>query len=305
MILSDLTDIDFKNRIRGSGLVFCSGPFKFRIVSPIESVARGLRLLYADYPLGDCGDFVDFNVAIEQTGGFRRWWRPQASFSFNGIRPFLPLPLRHAYPLLEWAMNWCVSTQVNHYLMLHAAVIERDGCAMIMPAPPGSGKSTLCAGLISRGWRLLSDELALISLTDRMITPVGRPISLKNQSIDIIKKFEPDAVFNEVTHDTMKGSVSHMKMPALQLQRIGERAKPCWVVFPQYVPNVSAELTGRSKANSTLELAKNSFNYMVLGLTGFEILTDVVAQCECYDFRYANLEDAVAVFDKLVEVQRA
>ena len=305
MILSDLTDIDFRNRIRGSGLVICSGPFKFRIVSPIESVARGLRLLYADYPLGDSGDFVDFNVAIERTAGIRRWWRPQANFSFNGIRPFLPLPLGHAYPLLEWAMNWCISTQVNHYLMLHAAVIERGGCAMIMPAPPGSGKSTLCAGLISRGWRLLSDEMALISLTDRMITPLGRPISLKNQSIDIIKSFEPDAIFNEVTHDTLKGSVSHMKMPALQLQRMGEKAKPCWVVFPQYVPNANAELTGRSKANSTLELAKNSFNYMVLGLTGFEILTDAVAQCECYDFRYANLEDAVAVFDKLVEARQA
>jgi len=174
-----------------------------------------------------------------------------------------------------------------------------------MPAPPGSGKSTLCAGLISRGWRLLSDEMALISLTDRMITPLGRPISLKNQSIDIIKSFEPDAIFNEVTHDTLKGSVSHMKMPALQLQRMGEKAKPCWIVFPQYVPNANAELTGRSKANSTLELAKNSFNYMVLGLTGFEILTDAVAQCECYDFRYANLEDAVAVFDKLVEARQA
>ena len=305
MILSDLTDIDFRNRIRGSGLIICSGPFKFRIVSPIESVARGLRLLYADYPLGDSGDFVDFNVAIERTAGIRRWWRPQANFSFNGIRPFMPLPLGHAYPLLEWAMNWCISTQVNHYLMLHAAVIERGGCAMIMPAPPGSGKSTLCAGLISRGWRLLSDEVALISLTDRMITPLGRPISLKNQSIDIIKSFEPDAIFNEVTHDTLKGSVSHMKMPALQVQRMGERAQPCWVVFPQYVPNANAELTGRSKANSTLELAKNSFNYMVLGLTGFEILTDVVGQCECYDFRYANLEDAVAVFDKLVEARQA
>ena len=152
---------------------------------------------------------------------------------------------------------------------------------------------------------MLSDEVALISLTDRMITPLGRPISLKNQSIDIIKSFEPDAIFNEVTHDTLKGSVSHMKMPALQVQRMGERAQPCWVVFPQYVPNANAELTGRSKANSTLELAKNSFNYMVLGLTGFEILTDVVGQCECYDFRYANLEDAVAVFDKLVEARQA
>ncbi len=305
MILSDLTSIEFRNRLRGSGLVICSGPFKFRITSSIESVARGLRLLYADYPTGDLGDFVDFNIAIDRPVGIRRWWRPQVSFSFNGIHPFLPLPVGHAYPLVEWAMNWCISTQVNHYLMLHAAVVERDGCAMIMPAPPGSGKSTLCAALISRGWRLLSDELALISLTDHLITPLGRPISLKNQSIDIIKRFESDAVFNEVTHDTSKGSVSHMRVPKLQIKRIQDSAKPCWVVFPQYVPNALAKLTDRSKANSTLELARNSFNYMVLGLSGFETLTDVISQCECYDFRFSNLEDAIAVFDNLVTGQRA
>ena len=101
----------------------------------------------------------------------------------------------------------------HHYLLLHSAVIEREGCAVIMPAPPGSGKSTLCAGLVHRGWRLLSDELALISLTDTSITPLGRPISLKNQSIDVIKEYVPGAIFNRVTHDTSKGlSLIHISL---------------------------------------------------------------------------------------------
>lgn len=304
MRLSDLTGDDLRDRLHGKGLVICSGPFKFRIFSPIETVAQGLRLLYADYPLGAEGEFVDFNVSLERSTGVRRWWHTQVNFCYNGIYPFVPLPAGHAYPLLEWAMNWCISTQAHHYLMLHAAVIERNGCAVIMPAPPGSGKSTLCAGLVSRGWRLLSDELALISLTDRLITPLGRPISLKNQSIDVIRSFVPGAVFNQVTHDTSKGTVTHMKVPTEQLQRIEERAEPRWVIFPKYVPHAKAELTPRSKANSMLELGRNSFNYMVLGLTGFEVLTDVITASDCYDFRYSQLEDAVAVFDALARAQR-
>lgn len=90
------------------------------------------------------------------------------------------MPVGHAFPQLEWAMNWCISTQANFYLLLHSAVIERNGFAAIMPAPPGSGKSTLCAALINRGWRLLSDELALISLHDQNIYPLARPVGLKN-----------------------------------------------------------------------------------------------------------------------------
>jgi HprK-related kinase A len=299
MRLAELSQSDLRNRLHGQGLVLCSGPFKFRITSPIKSLEQGIRLLYADYPLGAEGDFVDFNLVLERGKGLRRWWRPQVNFSYNGSYPFIPLPVSHAYPLLEWAMNWCISTQANHFLLLHAAVIERNGYAVILPAPPGSGKSTLCAGLVNRGWRLLSDELALISLTDRLLTPLGRPISLKNQSVDVIRKFVPEVVFNQLTHDTSKGTVTHMKVPSEQLQRMTETARARWVIFPRYQANTQAQLRPRSKANSMLELAKNSFNYMVLGLTGFEVLSDVISDCDCYDFTYSELDDAVAIFDAL------
>lgn len=300
MKLSELAVRELRALLHHDGLVICTGPFKFRIYSNIDSVASGLMLLYADYLLGEPGDFVDFNVSLIASSGLRKWFRPQVSFSSNGVCPFVPLPVTHAFPLLEWAMNWCISTQAHHFLMLHSAVIERNGCAVIMPAPPGSGKSTLCAGLVNRGWRLLSDELALISLTDRWITPLGRPISLKNQSIEVMQKYVPHATFNPLTHDTSKGTVTHMKVPTDQLLRIHERARPKWVVFPKYVPDAKAELTPRSKANSMLELGRNSFNYIVLGLTGFEVLTDVIEGSDCFDFRYCQLDDAVAIFDRLL-----
>jgi HprK-related kinase A len=299
MRLSELSAAEVGHRLRRQGLVIRTGPFNFRIISSIKSVAEGLRLLYADYSLVDDQQFVDFTVTLAQSGGLRRWWRPQVKFVYDGEYPFVPLPIDHAFPLLEWAMNWCISTQAHHFLCLHAAVIERAGCAVIMPAPPGSGKSTLCAGLASRDWRLLSDELTLISLADGLIAPLGRPISLKNQSLEVIRKFVPGAVLNRVTHDTSKGSVSHMKAPAAQVDCLADRARPRWVIFPKYVPGASAELTARSKANSMLELGRNAFNYTVLGLTGFEVLADVISASDCYDFRYSQLEDAVSVFDGL------
>ncbi|MDO8263482.1 MAG: HprK-related kinase A [Gallionella sp.] len=304
MILSDLRALELDSRLRGEGLVIRTGPFSFRIISEIGSVVDGLRLLYADYPLVDNQGFVDFTVTLAPSGGLRRWWRPQVKFIYDGAHPFAALPIDHAFPLLEWAMNWCISTQAHHYLTLHAAVIEREGCAVIMPAPPGSGKSTLCAGLVNRGWRLLSDELTLISLEDGLIAPLGRPISLKNQSLEVIRKFVPGAVLNQVTHDTSKGSVSHMKAPAAHVKRIEDRARPRWVIFPKYVPDTRAELTPRSKANSMLELGRNSFNYTVLGLTGFELLADVIAASDCYDFRYSQLDEAVSVFDRLAEREK-
>lgn len=302
MKLSELASGEVDRRLQGAGLVIACGPFKFRITSPLPSVAAGLKCLYGDYPLCSEGDFADFALQLQHGPGLRRWWRQQVRFSYEGIFPFEPLPVAHAFPQLEWAMNWCVSTQAHQYLILHSAVVEREGFAAILAAPPGSGKSTLCAGLISRGWRLLSDELALISLgPDRRITAFGRPVSLKNQSLDVIKKFVPDAVFNEVTHDTSKGSVTHMRVPTAHLQRIHETAQPRWIIFPKYESGAPPTLTPRSKATGLLELGRNAFNYTILGEAGFEALADVIDASDCYDFRYSQLDDAIAVFDGLVE----
>lgn len=301
MTLSELAEADLRARLRGAGLRLSCGPFNFRILSPVDAIADGLRLLYADHRVPPETEFVDFTVSIERSGGLRRFWHPQVKFAYDGTYPFVPMQMDHAFPLMEWAMNWCISSQADHYLMLHAAVLERNGCAVIMPAPPGSGKSTLCAGLVSRGWRLLSDELALLSLTDGLLTPLARPISLKNESLDVIRAFYPGAVLNQVTHHTSKGSVSHMKVPSSHLARIGERARPRWVIFPKYVPQASAQLSGHSKAQSLLALGANSFNYSVLGLAGFEELSALVSNCDCYDFQYSQLEQAIAVFDALAQ----
>lgn len=299
MNLGQLGPAALRRQLQSDGVAVEIGPFAIRISSHIRAIADGLECLYADYPLAEPGRFVDYAVTIATRGGVRRFFRPQCVFNFEGTEPFIPLPLDHAFPLLEWSMNWCISMHCYQYLLLHAAVIERHGCAVIMPAPPGSGKSTLCAGLVHRGWRLLSDELALISLEDASITGLGRPISLKNESIEVIRSYVNGAVFNRITHDTSKGSVTHLKVPAQQLARIHEKALPRWVVFPKYAAGSTAQLVPRSKASSMLELGRNSFNYMVLGLVGFETLGKVIDHSACFDFQYSKLDDAVKAFDDM------
>ncbi len=301
MLLSELPPAERKRRLAGEGLVLRTGPFVFCIRSPLLQIDQGLALLYANYPLPGADTFVDFALQLDHPPGLRRWLRPQVQFLFDGESPFEPLPADHAYPLLEWAMNWCISAHAHGGLLLHAAVVEREGLAAILPAPPGSGKSTLCAGLIHSGWRLLSDEVALISLDDGGVTALARPVSLKNESLGVMQRFAPQAVFNRVSHGTVKGSVTHMQAPADHVRRVADRARPRWVVFPKYVAGAAPSLKPRPKADSMLELGRNAFNYMVLGRLGFDALCDMVDGCDCHDFEYSNLNDAVAVFDGLVQ----
>lgn len=286
-------------RLSGAGLSFRTGPFAFRIRSQVPQVRAGLGLLYAGYPLIPEDSFCDFDVEIVRSTGLRRAIRPQARFRFDGAFPFEALPLAHAFPMLEWAMNWCISSHVNQFLLIHAAVVERQGFAVILPAPPGSGKSTLCAALVLRGWRLLSDEIALIPFDGGGLRALGRAISLKNESINIISAFEPSAVLNAPTLNTAKGTVTHLRVPQAHVERLDETARPAWVVFPRWVAGSPALMTPREKSDSVVDLARNSFNYGVLGRLGFETLSDLVAACDCHDFVYGQLDDAIAAFDAL------
>lgn len=268
------------------------------IRSTLPEIARGIALLYAEHPVEADEAFADFHVRIARPRGLRRWVRPQVQFQFDGTPPFHPLPGDQAFPILEWGLNWCISAHCHQYLIVHAAAVERDGRALLLPAPPGSGKSTLCAALVHRGWRLLSDELALLDPATHAIVPLARPVSLKNASIELIRRFAPEAVLGETVHDTLKGSVAHMKPPQDAVRRSLEPAAPRWIVMPRYEARAAAaRLTPLARGQAFMQLADSAFNYHLHGRAGFELLADVVEGCECFELAYANLEEALAALE--------
>jgi HprK-related kinase A len=202
--------------------------------------------------------------------------------------------------MFEWGLNWVVANHAHHYLIIHSAVLEKNGKTLIFPGSPGSGKSTLCAGLVTQGWRLLSDEMALLSLKNGLLTPIPRPISLKNQSIDIIKQIPGDFFIGPAVHDTAKGTVAHMSAPRSSVERGDEQATPTAVIFPKYKAGAETNLSPISKGRTFLALAENSFNYHVLGSTAFSALTTMIDQCQCYNFTYQHLESAYETMDQVI-----
>ncbi len=299
MRVAEIPPEAIRARLQGQGLWLRTGPVVTRIQSELRAVADGLALHYARHPVEPEHSFADFHVSVGRPSGLRRWVRPQVVFRFDGEEPFAPLPGAQGFPLLEWGMNWCIYTHCHQFMTLHSAVLERGGLAVVLPAPSGSGKSTLCAGLAFRGWRLLSDELAVFDTTSLELIPVPRPISLKNRSIDVMRDFAPQALFSPPVPDTVKGTVAHLQPPADAVARAPERARPRWLVLPRYQVQAEARLDPVPRARMFMALVANTFNYSVHGAGAFERLAQIVERCECYEFTYSRLDDAVATFDRL------
>lgn len=302
LTLDTLGALECRRRLRSrTGLALRTGPFATRIHSPLEAVADSVHSLYAGYELAAEDEFVDFEVEITRPGGWRRWLHPQVVFRLDGEEPFNPLPGDQGFPLLEWGMNWCVYGMCHQYLILHAAVLERDGRAIILPAPSGSGKSTLCATLLFAGWRLLSDELTLIDPHDGSLVPNPRPVSLKNESIEVIRSFAPQVRFGSRVEETSKGVVAHFAAPADAVSAYRRRARPAWVVVPRYRAGAPARLEPVERARAFMHLVENAFNYDVFGREGFELLAGVVDRSRCFTFEYSSADEAAALFTSLAD----
>ena len=299
MLVSDLTPQEYANRLTGVGLGLQFGPFNLRIRSNLSAFAASAYKLYGPYPVLEWNEICDFHVGISSPSGLRRWLRPQARFSVDGQSPFAPYAAAHALPALEWGINWCIATRAHHLLMLHSAVVERNGRAMLFPAWPGHGKSTLCAALIHAGWRLLSDEFGLVRPEDGTLLPLPRLIPLKNESIEVINRFSPDAVIGPAFYRTRKGTVAHVRPPVDSIRRAQETAHPHWFVFPRWAADAPLTLEPMPKSQAFLMVATNAFNYEVLDYTAFRLVSDMVKACDCYSLRYSDLREAVTALEKL------
>ena len=295
MKLSELTEADLLRQCIGGGLNWQVGPFVIRVKSRLPEVARGLAFLYAEFPLVEQDAVVDAEIIVRRKLPWPGW----VSIRVDGAMQYNWLRRKLVTPMIEWTMNVCVFQRPHQYFMVHAGVVASQGRAAILPGRAGSGKSTLCAALVQNGWRLMSDEVALIRPSDGMIQPVPRPISLKEESIDAIRRFAPDAVLGPEWSGTSKGTVAHLLPPPDSVARADETAQPVWLLFPVFEKGATATLEPVTKAAALMRTADNAFNYSVFGQQGFEMLAALIDRCDCYEFRYGNLPDALDRFETL------
>lgn len=275
-------------------------PFTVRIATDSPTLFNNLAALYPaailqKAPVAE--HIYDFHIDYS-----RRFSGKSRPYHFRtGTEHFRMADAHQLIPTFEWGLNWCVSAYQQQYLAIHAAVLEKDGKALIMPAPPGSGKSTLCALLMLQGWRLLSDEMCLIDPLSGRLQPYVRPVSLKNASIDVIQHYYPDVAVLHRTPDTEKGTVAYLRPTDSSWQQANSSAKPYWIIFPAY--QASSEPVAAftmPKADTLLYLAQNSFNYAVFGADGFNVLCQLVENTQNYRLEYSDTKQMLQLLEQLL-----
>lgn len=299
--VGELSLASFSSILGGEGLGVRIGPFDLLIRGTAAGLAEPMHDLYRDYPILP-GPRV-FHAHVTVRDGWRLLPRPRRCVRFlvDGRAPHEDMPRGQALPVLEWGINLVIALRYHCYLMLHAAVLERRGRALVLPASPGHGKTTLCAALAHRGWRLLSDEFGLVRPGTVDLVPVPRPMPLKNESIGIIRDFADGAGFGPTIPDTRKGTIAHLRPPRDSVVRAQECAPVGWLVFPRWLDAAPLALDRLSQHQAFMELATNAFNYEMLGEQGFDTVHGIVDAADAYRLVYSDLEHAVVALTALAD----
>lgn len=297
----DLSLAEFRSRIEGPGLGVRIGPFDLRLVVHVQEIIGSLYVLYAWYPVLEGERVYSCHATLRPVTSFRQFPFRKVRLEVDGFAPHADAQRSHALTVLEWGINLVIALRFQCYLMLHTAALERNGKALLLPAAPGDGKTTLCAALAHRGWRLLSDEFGVLRPGAAEVLPLPRPMPLKNQSISVIRAFEPQAVLGPEIVGTRKGTVAHVQPPRHSVELDLQPALARWLVFPRWQAGTSLQFEELTKAEAFMRLATNAFNYEMHGEAAFESVRDVVAQSRCLALVYSELDQAVDVLTRIAD----
>jgi HprK-related kinase A len=230
-------------------------------------------------------------IEVEVRSRHRFPWRGGPfTLHSEGVEDFQVERRFEVLPHLEWFINWQIINNRKDYIQLHASSLELGGNALILPGNPGSGKSTLTAGLLTRSWSYLCDEFALIDPRTLMIQPFPRALCMKEPSFPIVDRLGLRLCRRTPYHKSAKGRVAFLNPLDVRPDVVGRPSRVRWVVFPEYTAGARPTLVPLTRSQAAHELARQCFNFRVFQERTVPVLANVVRDADCYRLTAGDLD---------------
>jgi hypothetical protein len=197
---------------------------------------------------------------------------------------------------LAKGLAWQFGLSNGDFLLnMHAGVVAGPAGAILLPAPPGSGKSTLTAALVAAGLDYFSDEVALLTEDTLAVMPFPLAMCVKDTGIDVLA-----ALFPEITTLPMHirpdaKRVVYMPPPAERVPRHDTRRPVVAIVFPRYAAGEPNSLRTLAKPAALARLLSQCTGVGALLETRHVArLVAWISDLRCYEMDFSDLGAAVA-----------
>lgn len=198
-------------------------------------------------------------------------------------------------PIVKSTVWQTVLRDEAYFLDIHAGVVSDGKRCLLLPAAPGSGKSTLTAALVHAGFEFFSDEVALLEDGTLDVLPVPLALCVKDTGIGALASHYPRLRGSPV-HRRGDGKRVVYLPPAREHRPFDERARPVHaLVFPQYAPGSETALTPLPRPAALQALLSQCLRVAArLDFERVERIVAWIAKLPCYALRVGDSEAAVA-----------
>jgi hypothetical protein len=169
-------------------------------------------------------------------------------------------------------------------LWLHAAAVERDGSALLISGASGQGKSTLSTLLCERGWRLMSDDIAPMSMDADVVLPFFQ----KPQ-----RRIYPG-------HTVSRYRLSDLERVQFPLEPRMLRRQPApisAIVYLRFSDGAQTGIERLSPGTSALELLRNAVNFFDHKDAAVARAAEIARRFPGFSLTYSEGKEAAGLLD--------
>lgn len=277
---------------------FRIGDVNISLKSDLEEVLEDFAVLYGGFRGRDAVGERSIHIEVSENKLSRLRGRRYGIFG-DEKRLFTNRRRDEVLPYVEWGINWRVIATRTEYVQLHAATLAYNGQAVVLAGPSGTGKSTLAAGLLSRGWSYLSDEFALINPDTLHVHPFPKALCIKAGAFDLVQRLKLPLWRRRHYVKALKGQVGYVRVRDVARQ---VATTPCpirFVIFPKYTEGRDAFLYPISRAQAAFSLTGCAFNRNALGAQAISVLSQVVRNTECFGLESGPIDETCDLIEAL------
>ena len=190
----------------GQPIRWTAGPLSFALHSDDPAVRNLATAVFRPWVSHD-GQVPSRTWMIDHASGHetKPGWRIRSS---AGTDAEMPSPAR-AVTVVEYEAVAAIAQ--SHAVIVHGALVVRDGRGILLAGRGEAGKSTLACALWSRGATLLGDDMAILDVATGEACPAPRRVSLRGPSRALLG----DAFFDRIMRGASSAALgdSHLFHP--------------------------------------------------------------------------------------------
>lgn len=187
----------------------------------------------------------------------------------------------------------------SSFYFLHASAVSKEDAAIIFPALPQAGKTSILIGMLKRGFSYLGDDLAPVHHENAHVYPYPTALCVKESGVKLFDELENLCQSNNLINQNGRNT---WLIPVQNIANcyISEDCQIRFIVFPKYFPECSTRIIPISRSDSCIRLMHLAHSFRLHREKSLDVVDKMVRHSECFELIHCDINVALDDISKIV-----